>query len=145
MEVGKIGKLSREVTKPKQEVATDKVMFTELMNKGREQLDTERLHKKIQEIEEQGKILAESRTVGDLRKYKSMVKSFMEDAVKHGLALEERQGFNRRGRSRIYKIVTEVDKQLLDLTDGMLKKQEPGLRILERIGEIKGMLINIFA
>ncbi|WP_275296734.1 YaaR family protein [Brevibacillus choshinensis] len=145
MEVSKIGKLSREVTKPKQEVATDKVIFTELMNKGREQMDTERLHKKIQEIEEQGKILAESRTVGDLRKYKSLVKSFMEDAVKHGLALEERQGFNRRGRSRIYKIVKEVDKQLLDLTDGMLKKQEPGLRILERIGEIKGLLINIFA
>ncbi|QRG67310.1 YaaR family protein [Brevibacillus choshinensis] len=145
LEVSKIGKLSREVTKPKQEVATDKVIFTELMNKGREQMDTERLHKKIQEIEEQGKILAESRTVGDLRKYKSLVKSFMEDAVKHGLALEERQGFNRRGRSRIYKIVKEVDKQLLDLTDGMLKKQEPGLRILERIGEIKGLLINIFA
>ncbi|MGG1664391.1 YaaR family protein [Brevibacillus sp. NRS-1366] len=145
MEVSKVGKLSREVAKPKQEIAADKVAFTEMMNRGREHLDTERLHQRIQEIEEQGKILAESRTVGDLRKFKSLVKSFMEDAVKHGLSLEERQGFNRRGRSRIYKIVTEVDKQLLELTDSMLKKQEPGLRILERIGEIKGLLINIFA
>ncbi|CAM5797175.1 MULTISPECIES: YaaR family protein [Brevibacillus] len=145
MEVNKIGQVSTEKVKAKQEVPADKVMFSELMSKGREQLNAERFQQLISDIEEQGKILAESRTVGDLRKFKSLVKSLLDDAVKNGLSLEERQGFNRRGRSRIYKIVKEVDKKLLELTDAVLKKQEPGLRILERVGEIKGMLINIYA
>jgi uncharacterized protein len=145
MEVSKVEKPSLGKIKPKQDVATDRITFSELMNKGREQLDLERLQNKIKEIEEQGKILAENRTVGDLRKFKSLVKSFMEDAVKYGLSLEERHGFNRRGRTRIFKIVKEVDKKLLELTDSILKKQEPALRILERIGEIKGLLINIYA
>lgn len=145
MEVNKIGQVSTEKVKAKQEVPADKVMFSELMSKGREQLNAERFQQLISDIEERGKILAESRTVGDLRKFKSLVKSLLDDAVKNGLSLEERQGFNRRGRSRIYKIVKEVDKKLLELTDAVLKKQEPGLRILERVGEIKGMLINIYA
>jgi hypothetical protein len=145
MEVNKIGQVSNEKVKAKQEVPVDKVMFSELMSKGREQLNAERFQQLITDIEEQGKILAESRTVGDLRKFKSLVKSLLDDAVKNGLSLEERQGFNRRGRSRIFKIVKEVDKKLLELTDAVLKKQEPGLRILERVGEIKGMLINIYA
>jgi uncharacterized protein YaaR (DUF327 family) len=145
MEVKKVGSATLDKTKQKQEVPTDRVMFSELMSKGRDQMNVERLNKLVQEIEEQGKILAESRTVGDLRKFKSLVKSFMEEAVQHGLRLEERQGFNRRGRSRVYKIVTEVDKKLLELTDAVLKKQEIGINILERVGEIKGLLINMYA
>ncbi|MCM3470981.1 YaaR family protein [Brevibacillus borstelensis] len=145
MEVNKIGQISVEQRKSKQDVPADRVAFSELMNKGRQQLNTERLQKMIADIEEQGKILADSRTVGDLRKFKSLVKSFLDDAVKNGLSLEEQQGFNRRGRSRIFKIVKEVDKKLLELTDSVLKNQEPGLRILERVGEIKGLLVNTYA
>lgn len=145
MEVKKVDRAALEKTKQKQNLPADKVIFTELMAKGREQLNIERFNKLVQEIEEQGKILAETRNVGDLKKFKSLVKSFMEEAVKHGLSLEERQGFNRRGRSRIYKIVTEVDKKLLELTNAVLKKQESGLNILARVGEIKGLLINIYA
>jgi len=145
VDVKKIGRATLEKTQSKQEVPTDKIMFTELMAKGRDQMTVERLNKLVEDIEAQGKILSESRNVGDLKKFKSLVKNLMEEAVKHGLSLEERQGFNRRGRSRIYKIVTEVDKKLLDLTDAVLKKQEKGLNILERVGEIKGLLINIYA
>lgn len=145
MEVKKVGRATLEKSQAKQEVPTDKIMFTELMNKGRDQMNVERLNKLVQEIEDQGKILSESRNVGDLKKFKSLVKNLMEEAVKYGLSLEERQGFNRRGRSRIYKIVTEVDKKLLELTDAVLKKQEKGISILERVGEIKGLLINIYA
>ena len=145
MEVKKVSRATLDKTKQKSEVPTDKVIFTELMVKGRDQMNIERLNKLVQDIEDQGKILAESRNVGDLKKFKALVKSFMEEAVKHGLKLEERQGFNRRGRSRVYKIVTEVDKKLLDLTDAVLKQQEKGINILDRVGEIKGLLINIYA
>lgn len=145
MEVNKIGQMPTDKLKPKQDVPSDKIYFSELMSQGREQLNAERFQKLVADIEEQGKILAESRTVGDLRKFKSLVKSLLDDAVKNGLRLEERQGFNRRGRSRIFKIVKEVDAKLLELTDAVLKKQEPSLRILERVGEIKGLLVNIYA
>ena len=55
-------------------------------------------------IEDQGKVLADSRTVEDLKKYKKLVKEFMDSAVKNGLRLEEQRGFNRRGRTKVYKL-----------------------------------------
>ncbi|GAB7388007.1 YaaR family protein [Bacillaceae bacterium] len=131
--------------KPKPPLAPESVSFADVMSQRRDELQLERLNRLIAEIEEQGKVLAESRTLEDLRKYKKLVQAFLEDAVEYGLRLEERHGFNRRGRSRIFKLVSEVDKKLLELAAEVLQKQENGLRILELVGEIKGLLLNIYA
>ncbi|MBM7097238.1 YaaR family protein [Bacillus sp. H-16] len=122
-----------------------KVTFQEMMQKGRDNQAYEKLHHLLEKIDDQGKTLAESRTVDELRKYKQLVKAFMDDAVKLGLSLEERKGFNRRGRTKVYKIVREVDSQLLDLTDTVLNEQKKGLSVLSAIGEIKGLLVSIYA
>jgi uncharacterized protein YaaR (DUF327 family) len=144
MEVNKIGRASLEKVKAKQDTSMEKISFTEVMAKKREDLVMEKLKKLMEDIEDQGNVLAESQTIEDLRKYKKLVREFLDEAVKNGLALEERRGFNRRGRTKIYKIVTEVDKKLLELTDAVIKKQEKGLRILDLVGEIKGLLINVY-
>lgn len=145
MDVQRIGKSSLNKVNSKQQGPTASVSFTEVMNQRRDEKAYERLHQLMEKVEDQGKTLSESRTVDDLRRYKELVKEFMKDAVELGLSLEERRGFNRRGRTKIYKIVKEVDRQLLDLTDAVLKKQKSGLEILDMVGEIKGLLINIYA
>lgn len=144
MDVHKVGKAGLNKIKPKKEVAQESVSFTEVMSSKRNQQTYDKLTRLMADIEDQGKVLAESRTVEDLRKYKQLVKDFMEDAVQHGLRLQEQRGFNRRGRTKIYKIVEMVDKKLVDLTNAVLEKEKKGLEILGMVGEIKGMLINIY-
>ena len=97
-----------------------------------------------EEIEAQGKKLSESQTIEDLKKYKKLVKKFLEEAVNGGLQLEEQRGFNRRGRTKVYKIVKEVDSKLIDLTNAVLDKEKKGLSVLSMVGEIQGLLINIY-
>ncbi|MGO0063603.1 YaaR family protein [Brevibacillus fluminis] len=145
MDVNKIGMMGLDKLRPKQEKPLESISFQELMAKGREKINQEKFQRLLQDIDEQGKILAESRTVEDLRRYKQLVKELMNDVVKYGISLEERRGFNRRGRTKIYKILSEVDKKLLQVTDEVLKKESRGLSILDLVGEIKGLLINIFA
>jgi len=146
MDVQRIGKTSLTKVDQKRQAPTGSVSFSEVMTKQRDEKAYERLSQLMLKIEDQGKILSESsRTIEDLRKYKQLVKEFMEDAVQFGLSLEERRGFNRRGRTKIYKIVQEVDRKLLDLTDAVLAKQKKGLEILDMVGEIKGLLVNIYA
>lgn len=145
MEVNKIGRVNVNKIKPKQDTTMEKVTFSEVMSKQKDQQTYDKLTRLMQDIEDQGKVLAETRTVEELRRYKALVKEFMDDAVNHGLSLEERRGFNRRGRTKVYKIVTEVDKKLLELTDAVIKQEEQGLKILDLIGEIKGLLVNIYA
>ena len=145
MEVNKVNKATLNKVKAKQDISLEKTTFQEVMAQRRQEWDEAKLNKLMQDIEDQGKVLAESRTVEDLRQYKSMIKQFMDDAVKYGLQLEEKRGFNRRGRAKIYKVVSEVDKKLINLTDAILKKQKSTLDILDMVGEIKGLLINIYA
>lgn len=144
MEIQKVGKAGIDKVKGKNNIPTESVSFQEVMAKGRTQTVFEKLSQMVVEIEDQGKVLAENRTVDELRKYKKMVKQFMEEAVQNGLQLEEQRGFNRRGRTKIYKIVKEVDKKLIDLANNVLDKEKNSLDILNTVGEIKGLLINIY-
>ncbi|UII55619.1 YaaR family protein [Cytobacillus spongiae] len=144
MDVQKIGKAGLDGVKSKKNVPTESISFQEVVAKGRQQVIFDRLTQMVAEIEEQGKVLAENRSVDHLRKYKKKVKEFMDEAVQNGLQLEEQRGFNRRGRTKVYKIVKEVDKKLIDLTNAVLDKEKKGLDILNMVGEIKGLLINIY-
>lgn len=144
MEVNRVTNNRVNSTKKKEDVASSSVSFTEVMGKKRENLLHEKMTKLMQDIEDQGKVLADSRTIDDLKKYKKMVKEFMEEAVNNGLSLEEQRGFNRRGRTKVYKIVKEVDSKLIELTNTVLDKEKKGLDVLGLVGEIKGLLINIY-
>lgn len=145
MDVNKIGMFGIGKLVPKQEKPLESISFQEVMSKGREKINEQKFQKLLQDIDDAGKTLAESRTIEDLRRYKQLVKELMNDVVKYGISLEERRGFSRRGRTKIYKILSEVDKKLLQVTDEVLKKESRGLSILDLVGEIKGLLINIFA
>ncbi|PLT32617.1 YaaR family protein [Bacillus sp. V5-8f] len=144
MEVQRISKSTLSKTEFKEEVATDSISFTSVMDKRRNDVTFDRLNKKMKEIEVQGSKLHENQTVENLRKYKKLVKDFMDEAIKNGLQLQEQRGFNQRGSSKIYKLVKEVDKKLIDLTNEVINKEKKGLDILNLVGEIKGLLINIY-
>lgn len=146
MDINKVGRAGLQRTGTKEQSGTQsKISFQEIMQQGRNSAGYENLGKLLHKIEDQGKVLSESRTVDELRKYKQLVKEFMDDAVKLGLNLEENRGFNRRGRTKVYKIVREVDSKLLALTDAVLNEQKKGLDILKMTGEIQGLLINVYA
>jgi uncharacterized protein YaaR (DUF327 family) len=122
----------------------EKMSFGTLIQGEDERMSQERLTQLLQGIDKQGQILARSRSIRDFYLYKNLVKQFMEEAVKFGIALDDRRGMNRRGRSRLYKIVKEVDAELLKLTDELLSDQAPMIDLLARIGEIRGLLINLY-
>lgn len=144
MEVQRITNSSLSKSEFKEEVAKDSVSFTSVMDKRRTDMTYERLNRKMAEIETQGEKLADTRSVENLRKYKKMVKDFLDDAIKNGLELKEQRGFNQRGSTKVYKLVKEVDKKLIDLANEVLDKEKKGLDVLNLVGEIKGMLLNIY-
>ncbi|WP_303985446.1 YaaR family protein [Niallia circulans] len=144
MEVQRVSRTSTDKIKSKDNLPVESISFQEVISKNRQQAVYDKLTKLVDKIEGQGKKLSEHRTVDDLRRYKKMVKDFMDEAVNNALKLEEQSGFNRRGRTKVYKIVKEVDKKLVDLTNTLLDKEKNGLDILQSVGEIQGLLINIY-
>ena len=122
----------------------EKLNFGTMVQGEDERMSQELINRLLGDIDRMGQVLARSRSVRDFHAYKNLVKQFMEEAVKYGVALDDRRGINRRGRSRLYKIVKQVDEELLRLTDELLSDQAPTIDLLARIGEIRGMLINLY-
>ncbi|EMT45892.1 YaaR family protein [Anoxybacillus flavithermus] len=144
MEVQKVSRASLNRVAKKDDAPMESVSFTEVMQKKKSDVLFERFQAMAQQIEAQGKKLAESQTVEDLKTYKKLVKQFLDDAVKNSLQLEEQRGFSRGGRAKIYKLVKEVDQKLVELTNAVLEKEKKGLDLLGLVGEIQGLIINIY-
>ena len=115
-----------------------------MIGQKREDREYERFQRQIAAIHEQGELLAESQTVEALADYKQMIKDFMKEAVDAALRLEDKRGFNRRGRAKIYKVVEQVDQKLLALTDQVISGEASRLSLLDQVGEIRGLLVNVY-
>ncbi len=130
----------------KKKAATEspRVSFVEVLK--HQSIDDQRvvLQEMLDEIEDMGNHLVQTRTVENLLAYKEMVKSFVDEAVKEGLTVEERGGFSRRGRTKVLRLVEQVDKKLLELTDIILRQEKRQLEILRKVGQIQGLLLNFF-
>lgn len=137
-------KKTSNVAKPVNNREVPRVSFTEILNVKEEDRQREALEEVLEIIKEKGKRLVENRTVEALFDYKKMVKDFVEDAVEYGLKISERRGFSRGGRSKIMRTVSSIDDRLLELTDIILKQETKQLNILKKVGEIEGLLINLF-
>ena len=51
---------------------------------------------------------------------------------------------DRRGRHRVYGIIRLVDENLDQLAQELMKDEKDNLAILNKIGEIRGLLLDIF-
>ena len=98
----------------------------------------------LEQINKKGKELVNSRTVENLLEYKKMVKDFIEDAVDFGLKVNARRGYGLSGRTKILRTVSTIDKRLIELTDIIINQEAKGVRLLEKVGQIEGLLINVF-
>lgn len=117
--------------------------FADAMVQQDAQRTQEELQQKLQDIHNQGDRLARTMTVRELKLYRQMVKRFLEDTVKRGIGLKELRGFDRRGRTKRYKLLDEIDAALVSMAEELLDSEQGRLELLGKLGEIRGLLINL--
>lgn len=120
------------------------VQFSGVIQKQDQKLQFDALNKLLGDIEGAGDRLVRSRTFKDLAKFKSLVKKFVKEAVDFGMDLKQSQSWNQYGQSRPLKTVETIDERLVQLTEDVMNKENDSLNILGQIGEIKGLLINLY-
>jgi uncharacterized protein len=144
----KIGQDIRPVLDTKQnEGKTGKkssLSFGETVTKQSEKLHSEQLTRLLGDIETQGKRLLQSQTVRDLQLYKNLVQRFVKEAVNFGMQLKQNKSWNEQGKSRTLKLVKEIDEQLIQITEAVLSQEKDSISLLDKIGEIKGLLVNLY-
>lgn len=118
--------------------------FSKMMVHSKQKLQQDSLQQLLSKIESQGELLSRQMTVKNVTDYKKMVKQFVSEAVQYGLELQEHQGFRLRGRAKTYHLVKEIDQKLITLTNEVMKQEKNGLEVLSIIGELEGLLVNLY-
>lgn len=103
-----------------------------------------RLQTLMTEITNEGEKLAKRRDVKDMKHYRGLVKEFLNEVVTHSHSFSRENFLDRRGRHRVYGIIRLVDENLDQLAQELMKDEKDNLAILNKIGEIRGLLLDIF-
>ncbi|MCL2047610.1 MAG: YaaR family protein [Defluviitaleaceae bacterium] len=103
----------------------------------------ERLQGLIGDIAVQGKRVAQHMDFGELKIYRGMITSFINEVVTHSHEFSRENFLDRRGRHHVYGIVRLVNQDLDDLAQELLKKEKNALTILDKIDEIHGLLLDM--
>ncbi len=97
----------------------------------------------IEQINDQGDKIAKHMDIKDMRRYRQLVKGFMNEIVSRSHEFSRENFLDRRGRHRVYGIVKLVDKNLDDLAEELMKEEKDHLAIVSRIDDIRGLLLDI--
>lgn len=132
----------RELT-PKNEAKVEKGFQFTLLSHIEEGDLQETLKLMIDKITEQGNKIAEHMDIRDIKMYRVMISEFVNEIVSNGHKFSRDSFLDRRGRHRVYGIVRVINEKVDALGRELLKAEKNHLDILERIGEIQGLLLDI--
>ena len=88
----------------------------------------------LNDITAQGNRLAEHMDIRDMKRYRGLIKDFLNEVVYRSHRFSRENFLDRKGRHRVYGIIRLIDQNL---------DEKDHISILERIGEIKGLLLDI--
>ena len=104
----------------------------------------DRLNLMMEEIVMQGDKITKRMDVKDMRRYRALIKDFMNEIVNRSHKFSRENFLDRRGRHRVYGIVRLVDGKLDELAQELMKEEKDEIAILAKVGEIRGLLLHIF-
>lgn len=128
---------SEKSAKPKE---VEKSFLNELKEVHGEKIKA-KLDELLSMIDKQGDKLAQHRTFSELLKYKNMVKNFVEEAV--GKMYQVKDDYSPT-QGKVQSLVKSIDSSLEEVTEMIVKDQAPQLDILDKLDEVRGMLIDLY-
>lgn len=105
----------------------------------------ERLNLMMEEIVMQGDKIVKRMDVRDMRRYRTLIKEFMNEIVNRSHKFSRENFLDRRGRHRVYGIIRLVDEKLDELAQELVSEECDKIAILAKVDEIRGLLLDILA
>ena len=103
----------------------------------------EKLTNLLNDITTQGKLLSEHMDVRDMKRYRGLVKDFLNEVVNRSHKFSRENFLDRKGRHRVYGMIKLVDEKMDELATALVQDERDHLDILNRVDEIRGLLLDI--
>ena len=103
-----------------------------------------RLNVMMQNISMQGRQISKKHDSRDMQRYRTMIREFLNEVVTRSHSFSRENFLDKKGRHRVYGIIRLVNQNLDALTQEMLKEEKDNITIMGIIGDIEGLLLDIF-
>lgn len=132
------------IEQAKQTAPTDGTFKFTLVSHIEEQELQTRLVSLMEEITMQGEKLSKKKDIKDMKKYRGLIKDFLNEIINRSHSFSRENFLDRKGRHRVYGIIRLIDENLDELAQELVKDEQDNIEILNKIGEIRGLLLDIF-
>ena len=121
-----------------------KAKFVEEFDKVNEMNVKERLNNLLSRIDAQWERIKKNIDIKEVMTYKKLISEFLKESVDSMTQFSKKNLLDKRGRHRIYAIIKRVDKELEELTKDVLEKEKDKIKILKRLDDIRGLILDIY-
>lgn len=135
---------TQAINQPRPDMTKDH-SFQSIVRSQSSELRQQEIQNMMREITRQGDRLTKFRSFSGLIKFKRLIKGFLKEFVHQGLSLKNSQNFSMDGHSHELTIVSEIDDKLAELADRIMSQEKNTVDLLGLIGDIKGLLINLYS
>lgn len=135
---------SKVERKPLKQKLSERNDFQTIVRKKSDALKKNDLQQMVRDITEQGEKVVRFRSFRDLARFKRMIQEFLEKAVFEGLSVKQKRDFHSTNFSHRFTMVEKIDNKLVELTEDLLDQEAKAVDLLAVIGEIEGLLINLY-
>ena len=97
----------------------------------------------LNDITLQGKLIAKHMDIREMKRYRGLIKDFLNEIVNRSHKFSRENFLDHRGRHRVYGIIRLIDENLDELAQELVEDEKNQIGILSRIGEIEGLLLDI--
>lgn len=98
----------------------------------------------MEDITQQGYKLGKRMDIRDMKLYRKLIQEFMNEVASHSHKFSRENFLDKKGRHRVYGIIKQVNQTLDELAAELLKDEKDHITILNKIDEIRGLLLDIF-
>lgn len=118
--------------------------FAAAINKSQSKFQLDSLNLLMKHVDVQGEKLAKQRTLENLLHYKNSIKRFIGETLHSGLKLSDKQSLNSHGGMKTHQLIEVIDEKLIEIHDEVINNEVEEIDLLRLIGEMKGLLINLY-
>lgn len=98
----------------------------------------------MRDIVKQGEALAKRVDIRELKIYKKLIAEFLGLAIGNSKKFSKKSILDRRGRHKVFAIIKNINEELDQLTQDVLNGESDNITLLQRIEDIRGLILDLF-
>ena len=133
----------KTIRKGKKAKRSEEKGFFEILSESELDLLEERLQILVDEIVEAGNELVRSPTPSNLEEYKSKIKDFLKLIEKKLYKISGKMDL-KTNMPKLHVVVEEINEKLEELAKALFEAEKGTLNIAAKVGEINGLILDIY-